>query len=231
MKTPYPTRQLILRGAICLVALSACSPAWAQSDDRPPPEPLFEREDAPDHEQVARAPASTGDESGAYGLDWPALTPSVMLTSHMELTDPEVYYPGVGIWLGANYYPWPDTYNTFWSAGVKVESSQQLQGGRRVDVIPTVRSGFAWVRGDAARFDRRLLANLQIYGLAGWRIARRDHPARARAGIGVSSPRLSPATAYMLLYGVPLPNAIELVVDASPDLAAWDLLVQIGIGL
>ena len=225
-----------IRATMALAALLVCASASSASAQDVPldedlPRPLAEREG--EQQLVEKQPANSGPRPSdpRVGFDWPSITPTATVIAHLNVTDPTIQKAGFGLWLGGNYYPWPDEFNAFWSLGLKVENNPDIWG-RPTDFIPTVRSGFAWLDGSPTRFKNQLLPNLQIYGLAGYRIPRDEREQRIRTGLGVSSPRLSPATAVMLLYGFPLPNQLEFLVDIDPiDPSKRDLMVLVGIGL
>ena len=215
-----------------MLAMMSAVPAAAQvpsPEDEPPPS-LAERES--DEASLELSPSRRYDRPEPVSFAWPDATPSVAVNMQYNMTSDAVQKPGFGLWLGVNYYPWVDVFNTFWSAGIKIENNPDVYG-KPIDFVPTLRSGFAWLNGSPKRFKNQLLPNLQIYGLGGWRVSRdEDRDSRLRAGIGISSPRLSPATAFMLLYGVPLPNQLEFWVEAPPsDISQWDALIAVGIGL
>ncbi len=226
-------KRALVSASVAVLASLCASTASAQMapHDEDLPTPLAERED--EQQVVKKQPARTGPRPSdpSVGFDWPDITPSATISAHLNFTDESIQKPGFGLWLGANYYPWPDEFNAFWSFGLKIENNPDVWG-RPTDLIPTLRSGFAWLDGSPTKFKNQLLPNLQIYALTGYRIPRNDRGQRVRAGLGVSSPRLSPATAVMLLYGFPLPNQLELLVDVNPiDPTQRDMIVLVGIGL
>ncbi len=226
--SPLSHRQLIIP-CVCSILLSLTTQAVAQDDllNKPPPTPLHAQRDV--QEEHTHAPSSTtlpDDEA----MNWPQIIPSVALMGHIGLIDEEFDWPGLGLWLGANYYPWPDRYNTFWSVGLKLERNQELRD-RPHAVVPTVRSGFAALKGDPRLFKNQLFANVQIYALAGRHIPLQGMPNLWRLGAGVISPRLAPANAMMLLWGVPLPNQFEIAIDMAPDRSQTEVLLMLGVGL
>lgn len=228
MSLSSSTRSATLALLLC-VLITSPTRALAQQlgEDRPPPRPLVEREEEEEEraQERPRRRSGTDDE-----LQWPRLRPSVSLMGHLGFIDEDFDLPGFGLWLGTNYYPWPDKYNAFWSLGIKLERNQELRH-RPFAIVPTVRSGFAWLKGDPFLFKNQVFANLQIYGLLGRHIPAKQMPPFWRMGLGVISPRLVPANAMMLLWGVPLPNQLEVVFDTLPDGSQKEILLMLGIGL
>ncbi len=193
------------------------------------PTPLHERDDA-SADDVDTSRAYTRSKAQDDTLKWPALRPSVSLMGHLGLLNEEFDLPGYGLWAGFNHYPLPDRYNMFWSLGMKFEKNQELRT-RPFSFVVAARSGFAWLKGNPFLFKNQVFANLQIYGVLGKHVPLPDAPNFWRMGVGVVSPRLAPANAMMLLWGVPLPNQIEFALDITPDGQQKELLILLGIGI
>lgn len=220
----FPT--LIILLAMCLTG----SVGFAQERsalDAPPPQPLHERTDIEHTQERHTTGQSIASDSE---MRWPRITPTVAISGHIGFIDEEFDWPGFGLWLGANYYPWPDRYNAFWSVGLKLERNQELRD-RPYAVVPTLRSGFAALKGNPFKLKNQLFANVQIYGLVGRHVPVGGMPNFWRMGVGVISPRLAPANAMMLLWGVPLPNQVEIALDLAPDGQSKEVLLLMGIGL
>lgn len=217
---------------IITAALATTYVGLASAREPPPPKPLYEEEPVPEPAPVRAHPSTDVDEdiTGDAKLTLPNLTPVANVSLGFNLTNPFLDAPAFGLFLGANYYPWPDKYNAFWSLGLKVEQNPDITHNP-MSIVPTARSGFAWIHGDPEKFWNKLLPNLQLYGLAGWRLPLDERGARGRVGVGVGSPRISPASLLMVLHGVPVPNQAEVIMEFSPKFDAYDVVFLIGYGI
>lgn len=220
-----------LHSIIIAAAITTTHAGIASAQDPPPPKPLYEEEPTPAPAPQQRPSHDVGDDiTGDATLAWPDLTPVANVSIGFNLTDPYLDAPAFGLFLGANYYPWPAKYNVFWSLGLKLEQNPDITHNP-MSIVPTVRSGFAWIHGKPEKFWNKLLPNLQVYGLAGWRLPLDERGALGRVGVGVGSPRVAPASLLMVLHGVPVPNQAEVIMEFSPRFDAYDVVFLIGYGI
>ena len=211
-----------------LAMLLGPSPAWAQPagygsefDDEQLPTPLYERE-----QQLEEAPARETRVEAAH----PALVPSASMSASFSFTDEEIDKPGLTFWFGGTFYPVPATLTPFVSAGLEVESYFEV-ASHPIDFVPQLKLGVAWLPGAPTAFKNQLLANLQVYALGGWRMSILEgRPDAVRVGAGISSPALSPAAAYLVLHGVPIPTQVEVAMDFKLADGSQDWWIQFGVG-
>lgn len=193
----------------------------SEFDDEQLPTPLYERE-----QQVEEAP----ERETRIDPSSPVLVPSAALGASFSFTDEEIDKPGLTLWFGGTFYPAPATITPFIGAGLEVEAYFEI-ASYPTDFVPQLKIGVAWLPGAPSAFKNQLLPNLQVYALGGWRMSMLDNrPNAIRAGIGISSPAMSPAAAFMLLYGVPIPTQMEIAVDLNPATRTQDWWIQFGIG-
>lgn len=188
------------------------------------PRPLYEQENRVEGQEEAPEPAPS---SG-----WLNFAPSAAIGASFSFTDEELDKPGLAIWLGCSYYPKPSRITPFIGAGLQIEAYYELEV-YPIDYIPTVKVGGAWLHGNPNRFYNQTFAYMHVYALGGYRRSVMDERDGAwRMGLGVSSPVMSPAAAFMLLYGVPVPTQLELLVDArqANGITQRDWWLQLGIG-
>lgn len=197
-------------------------PGYGAELDQPPetlPEPLYKRKDAHVHDE--KPPEI--DRS-------PSFTPSAAFGASFSFTDEEIDKPGLMLWLGGTLYPRPSTITPFISAGLKIEAYYEI-ANYPTDFIPTIRLGGAWLPGSPDSFKNQTFANMEVYALGGYRFSVLDERHGAvRAGIGVSSPAMSPAAAFMCLYGVTIPTQVEVLMDYHLVEQVRDWWIQFGIG-
>lgn len=213
-----------LFAALCLLPVAALGqPAGygAEFDDEQLPTPLYERE-----QQVEEAP----ERETRVDPTVPALVPSAALGASFSFTDEEIDKPGLTLWFGGTFYPVPDTITPFVGAGLEVEAYFEI-APYPTDFVPQLKLGVAWLPGAPSAFKNQLLANLQVYALGGWRVSTLEgRPSAVRAGVGISSPAMSPAAAFLVLHGVPIPTQMEVAVDISLATRSQDWWIQFGVG-
>lgn len=167
-----------------------------------------------------------------YG--WLNFAPSVALGASFSFTDSEIDKPGMSLWFGASYYPSPSKISPYLGVGLQIEAYYELER-YPLDYIPTLKFGGAWLKGNPGSLYNQTFAYMHVYGLVGWRASIWDERHGAyRAGLGISSPVMSPAAAMMLLYGVPVPTQLELIVDtrqaSAVSAGGRDWWLQLAIG-
>lgn len=227
--------------ALLLAGLVPARSAWAQDDAQPLPEdygaelniprdelprPLYEKSGR----EAERLEAQ--DEAPPTSSGWLNFAPSAAFGASFSFTDKEIDKPGLAIWLGCSYYPRPSRITPFIGAGLQIEAYYELES-YPIDYIPTVKVGGAWLHGNPNSFYNQTFAYMHFYALGGYRRSLIDERDGAwRMGLGVSSPVMSPAAAFMLLYGVPVPTQLELLVDARAQngVTQRDWWLQLGIG-
>ena len=211
-----------------LSGLMAASAHAQELEELEPPTPIHEREPVQTPAEDAR-PRSTPRKERLGPL---AITPSAAFALQLNLTNDRESMAAMGLWLGFNAYPSPSTHSLLLSGGIKIERHFNLYGDP-IDVIPTLRVGYAWIKGNPELFKRRLLPRLQVYGIAGVRFGGERRERRYRGGIGAGVPMWLPASAYMCLHGLPIPNIVELIVEPAleEESGPLNVLFMIGIGL
>ena len=249
--------------ALCALCVSWLGPAAAQQAahgaspedsygaELPPqhmPRPLYARPEADPQltEDAVQDPDQGPEQSSDQVSDrdgassWGALSPTASLGASMSFTDDEIDKPGLAIWLGLSYHPKPARWSMYASLGLQIEAYYELMP-YPIDYIPTLKVGLAWIEGQPSRLYPRTFPMMQVYALGGYRrslVALRD--GALRAGLGISSPAMAPAAAFLILHAVPVPTLLELIVDTHlgerprvpfrPALPQRDWWIQLGVG-
>lgn len=120
----------------------------------------------------------------------------------------------VDVWLGARFHPFTGFAGPFVAAGAEINLRNHLRPGNAplprervtyLELVPEMRWGFAFLPKPYEAYRNTVIPNLEIYGIAGWRIANRYNDNALRVGAGISAPGLMG----------PIPGMFEVTMDVD----------------
>lgn len=207
-------------------------PGWQPPDGADePPAPGWHRpgEDAegsvtapdPDLRAVDVLPSEMRRQRRPSRLGEPGIAPTFALGvgARGVKNRPDLASASVDVWLGARFHPMVTSFAPFMAVGAEVNFRQMPQldpavaqeadgDGSYTEVVPEMRFGFAHLRRPHEKYFNTVFPNVELYGIAGWRIANRYNGNALRIGAGVSVPPL-----LIVLAEAPMPSMFEVTMD------------------
>lgn len=199
-------------------------PGWHAPDEDEPPAPAPEPAATPDPdlravdtlppEMTRRRPQGFGEPGFAPTLGVAAAFRSVENRSSLSTAS-------IDLWLGVRFHPMVTAAGPFMAMGAEVNFREipaldpiVAEGGDRTytEVVPEMRLGFAHLRRPHNEYINTLFPNVELYGIAGWRIANRYNGNALRVGAGVSVPVMMALSAAA---GYPVPSMLEVTMDTA----------------
>jgi hypothetical protein len=201
-------------------------PGWQAPEDEPPP---------PDDEPDSAAPVATPDPNlravdtlppdmqrrDAFGK--PGFAPTIAIAAGFRSVKnrPELATASFDLWAGLRFHPSVSSASPFMAMGAEVNfrtipdldpTVREGSDTGYTEVVPEMRFGFAHLRQPHHDYVNVLFPNVELYGIAGWRIANRYNGHGLRLGVGVSAPIFMALTAAS---GYPCPSMFELTMDTE----------------
>lgn len=212
------------------------SPAPGETPVPVPPE--YGGEPAPTP-AATPAPAAPEGTAGSFstapaspkvpaGFGRPVLAPTFALSLSTRTVEhrPELEGASFDVWLGARLHAMSASATPFVALGMEIDTragrvapeSQEVgsetgeAGESWVEVVPEMRMGWAFVASPATDYFNQVFPIVEVYGIAGWRIANDRNGHAARLGVGISSPM---AMLAGVACEVPIPAQAELLMDVD----------------
>ena len=133
--------------------------------------------------------------------------------------------PSGDIWMGLRVHPLFGRVNPFVAVGVEM-NVRPVRDERYTEIVPEIRVGLSYHRGPLDQYVNRLLPEVQVFGIAGWRTPNRHAGSAARVGIGISAPRIMPE--WTELPPLAAPTLIEVVFDTTSSTGPREMAVRVG---
>lgn len=234
------TTHTILAHVLCIFACTFPTIAKAQDkhkeafDEHPSvlPKPLYERQQVSERTTHGTTQDTTQDttQTDAKTWSWTQLVPSAGVAVVTHVIDPKFQKPGFALWGGAKLYPWLASWSPMVGLRAHIEHYNSAQDNPN-DLWLTSRLGVSWIHGSRHNHMNTLLPYMDLYTIVGQRMWSSSRAHATRLGLGISGPVFVPASLFMMLNGVPLPNNLEVTIDLNHDTHAVDVVFILGIGI
>ena len=201
-------------------------PGWHAPEDEPydggdPAEPVATPD--PDLRAVDSLPPEMTRRHRPDGFGQPGISPTIGLSASVRSVKnrPDLATAAFDLWIGARFHPMVTSAGPFMAVGAELNFREipaldpaVAEGGERsyTEVVPEMRIGFAHLRRPHSDYVNVLFPNVELYGIAGWRIANRYNGHALRIGFGVSAPVVMALSAAS---GYPIPSMFEVTMDAA----------------
>ena len=161
------------------------------------------------------------------GFGRPVVAPTfgLSLSTRTVAHRPELEGASFDVWLGARVHAMSTRFTPFVAAGLEIDTRagsvetedgvdlEQTESSESwVEIVPEMRMGWALVADPSTDYFNQVFPIVELYGIAGWRIANDRNGHAARLGVGVSAPM---AMLLGMACEVPMPAQLELLMDVD----------------